>query len=129
MLGIVAAIMSPDWSVFAQEPAAENSSTAQLAQSLSKQLKPHWASPKGQDYELLVTVLSWNLNPDGSLIGEPKIVYQSGITDENRIIAQQHAVAAIQAVKKASPFDLPIDQYPKWRRVAAYRFDARISDR
>src|SRR3990170_7279209 len=42
---------------------------ASLQQAINRQLKPHWSAPQGVDAEKLVTVLAWELNPDGSLKG------------------------------------------------------------
>lgn len=99
---------------------------ASLAQAINRQLKPHWAAPSGVDAELLVTVLSWRLKPDGSLDGRPVVVSQSGITDSNRPQAQLHAERAIRAVQLAAPFDLPSQFYDRWKRIATWRFDRKL---
>jgi hypothetical protein len=100
---------------------------ASLASAISRQLKPKWAAPSGADAELLVTVLSWNLNKDGSLAGAPRVVRQEGITDSNRPQARRHAEQAIRAVQLAAPFDLPQKYYDAWKRVASFRFDRKLS--
>ena len=99
---------------------------ASLSQAINRQLKPKWTAPQGADAELLVTVLSWELNPDGSLAGTPRVVSQSGITDSNRPQAKLHAERAIRAVQLAAPFDLPPQFYDKWKRIAAWRFDRKL---
>lgn len=98
-----------------------------LAGAISRQLKPKWAAPSGADAELLVTVLSWNLNKDGSLAGRPRVVRQEGITDSNRPQADRHAEQAVRAVQLAAPFDLPEQYYDAWKRVASFRFDRKLS--
>lgn len=98
-----------------------------LAGAISRQLKPKWAAPQGIDAELLVTVLSWDLNPDGTLAGSPRIVRQDGITAANRAQAQRHAEQAIRAVRLAAPFNLPAEYYPAWKRVSDFRFDRKLS--
>lgn len=98
-----------------------------LASSISRQLKPKWVAPQGADAELLVTVLSWNINKDGSLAGKPQVVRQEGITDANRAQAARHAEQAIRAVELAAPFDLPAQYYEAWKRVSSFRFDRRLS--
>lgn len=100
---------------------------AALVSAISRQIKPRWSAPQGVDTDKLVTVLSWNLNPDGSLAGRPVVVSQSGITDENRAQAQRHAEQAIRAVQLAAPFDLPPEFYSSWKRVAQFRFDRKLS--
>jgi len=100
---------------------------ASLIQAISRKIKPHWNAPQGVDAEKLVTVLSFNLNPDGSLNGTPRVVSQSGITDSNRPQAALHAERAIRAVQLAAPFDdLPDQFYDKWKRIASLRFDRRL---
>jgi hypothetical protein len=99
---------------------------ASLSQAINRQLKPHWSAPQGVDAEKLVTVLAWELNPDGSLAGTPRVVSQSGITDSNRPQAKLHAERAIRAVQLAAPFDLPDQFYDKWKRIRAWRFDRKL---
>ena len=99
---------------------------AALSQAINRQLKPHWSAPSGADAEQLVTVLAWQLNPDGSLAGRPRLVSQTGITDSNRPQAAIHAERAIRAVQLAAPFDLPEEFYDKWRRIREWRFDRRL---
>lgn len=100
---------------------------ASLAGAISRQLKPKWAAPQGADAELLVTVLSWNLNRDGSLAGRPSVVRQEGINDANRAQAARHAEQAVRAVQLAAPFDLPEEYYDAWKRVVSFRFDRKLS--
>ena len=99
---------------------------ASLIQAISREIKPHWNAPQGVDAEQLVTVLSFELNPDGSLKGRPRVVSQSGVTDSNRPQQELHAERAIRAVQLAAPFDLPDEFYDKWKRVSALRFDRRL---
>ena len=99
---------------------------ASLSQAINRQLKPKWNAPQGVDAEQLVTVLSWELNQDGSLAGTPRVVSQSGITDSNRPQAKLHAERAIRAVQLAAPFELPPQFYDKWKRIAAWRFDRKL---
>jgi len=98
-----------------------------LAGAISREIKPHWVAPQGADAEKLVSVLSFSLNPDGSLAGKPTLVRQEGITDANRAQAGRHAEQAIRAVQLAAPFDLPNEHYDAWKRVASFRFDKRLS--
>ena len=98
-----------------------------LAGAISRQLKPKWVAPQGAEAELLVTILTWDLNPDGSLAGNPRVVRQEGITDANRAQAARHAEQAIRAVRLAAPFNLPDEFYPAWKRVTAFRFDRKLS--
>jgi outer membrane biosynthesis protein TonB len=98
-----------------------------LAAAISRQLKPKWAAPQGADADKLVTILSWSLNRDGTLAGQPTVVRQDGITDSNRPQASRHAEQAIRAVQLAAPFELPPEYYDAWKRVASFRFDRKLS--
>lgn len=98
-----------------------------LVGAISRQIKPHWAAPQGVDVEKLVTVLAWELNPDGSLAGKPVVVSQTGLTDANRPQAARHAEQAIRAVQLAAPFQLPKEYYTSWKRIAQFRFDRKLS--
>ena len=114
----------------AQNPPAARAGpqvAASLAQAISRALKPRWNAPQGAEADQLVTVLAFDLNPDGSLNGRPRIVSQSGVTDANSAQKARHAEQAIRAVQLAAPFDLPEQYYPLWKRVASFRFDRRLS--
>ncbi|AXU20411.1 hypothetical protein C7W88_01020 [Novosphingobium sp. THN1] len=100
---------------------------ASLASAISRQIKPHWAAPQGVDADKLITILAWDLNPDGSLAGRPRVVDQQGITPANEAQAKRHAEQAIRAVQLAAPFDLPDTYYSGWKRVTAFRFDRKLS--
>ena len=113
-------------------PPADNAGPevkAALKAAISRKIKPHWRGkvPEGVDTDKLVTILSWNLNPDGSLAGTPVVVSQEGITDSNRPQAARHAEQAVRAVQLAAPFELPAEFYGSWKRVASFRFDKRLS--
>ena len=101
---------------------------ASLAGAIADQLQPHWTAPQGADAEKLVTMLAWDMNADGSLVGSPRVVSQSGITDANRAQAARHAEMAIRAVRLAAPFKLPAPYYAAWKRVAGFRFDRNLSE-
>ncbi len=110
-------------------PAAQigASAKASLAQAIARQLRPHWSAPQGVDAEKLVTVLSFDLNPDGSLAGRPRVVSQSGVTVSNAPQKDLHAERAIRAVQLAAPFDLPPEFYEAWKRVTSFRFDRNFN--
>lgn len=98
---------------------------AALNSAIARQLKPHWSAPPGVDVELLVTLVRFRLNEDGSLDGRPTCVQQSGETDSNRAQKGLHCERAIRAVQLAAPFRLPAEFYDKWKLVTS-RFDRRL---
>lgn len=103
------------------------SARASIGQALARQVKPHWTAPQGLDVDQLVTLVDFDLNPDGSLKGRPRIRSQSGVNDANRAQAARHAENAIRAVQLAAPFDLPEEYYEAWKTVRGARFDRNTS--
>ncbi len=99
------------------------SEKASLQQAIARQLRPYWKPPSGADAEDLVTILAFDLNPDGTLAGRPRVVQQFGVTDANRPQAGRHAELAIRAVQLAAPFKLPPEYYNAWKRIKDWRFD------
>lgn len=99
-----------------------------LNAAIGRQLKPHWRgkAPEGADAELLVTKVSFRLNRDGSLAGEPQVLATSGQTDANQPQVARHQEQAVRAVKLAAPFDLPEPLYDGWK-VVTTNFDRRLS--
>lgn len=110
-------------------PAAQigASAKASIGQALARQVKPHWTAPQGLDVDQLVTLVDFDLNPDGSLKGRPRVRSQSGVSDSNRAQAARHAENAIRAVQLAAPFDLPEEFYEAWKTVRGARFDRNTS--
>jgi len=100
---------------------------AALSGAIARQLKPHWVAPQGVDADKLVTILAFDLNPDGSLAGKPQVVSQQGINDSNRPQAARHAEQAIRAVELAAPFTLPAEYYSLWHHIPSARFDRNLS--
>lgn len=103
------------------------SAKASIGQALARQVKPHWTAPQGLDVDQLVTLVDFDLNPDGSLKGRPRIRSQSGVNESNRAQAARHAENAIRAVQLAAPFDLPEEFYEAWKSVRGARFDRNTS--
>jgi len=99
---------------------------ASLRQAIARQIKPHWSAPEGVDVEKLVTVVRFRLNRDGSLVGNPTVVSQSGVTPSNEAQKGRHAEQAIRAIRLAAPFDLPDQFYDQWKVVNS-QFDRRLS--
>ncbi len=99
---------------------------AALASSISRQLRDHWTSPQGVDAEKLVSVVRWQLNPNGSLRGSPTCRTQpNSITPSNRPQVGPHCERAIRAVRRAAPFNLPEQFYSHWDDLE-WQFDRRL---
>ncbi len=110
-------------------PASEISASAKasVGQAIARQLKPHWSAPQGVDAELLVTIVAFDLNPDGSLAGPPRVVDQSGDTPANLSQKGRHAEQALRAVRLAAPFDLDPKYYNVWKSIKSAKFDRTLS--
>ncbi|MFN3990662.1 MAG: energy transducer TonB [Erythrobacter sp.] len=99
---------------------------AALASAITRQLRPHWNAPSGADAEKLVSIVSWDLNRDGTLKGRPRCrVEPSSITESNQPQAGLHCERAIRAVQLAAPFDLPEQFYDRWKALE-WQFDRRL---
>lgn len=86
---------------------------------LKSQLEQCWNIPAGGGgAETPIVVLSWRLTEDGSLDGEPIV-----LSPQNTPLFQVAAEAAIRAVKKCSPFQLPRDKFQYWREIRSWKFD------
>lgn len=109
-------------------PAAKFGSAerAALSSAITRQLRPNWSAPSGLDAEQLVSTVSWELNPDGTLKGTPRCrTAASSITDSNRPQAGLHCERAIRAVQRAAPFNLPDQFYDRWKALE-WQFDRRL---
>ncbi|MFM5932171.1 MAG: hypothetical protein ACKOPQ_14805 [Novosphingobium sp.] len=95
-----------------------------FAQAVLRQVRPNWQGrvPQGLEVEKLVSVISVELNRDGSIAGEPVLVRQEGINDANRSQARRHGEEAIRAVKLSAPFRLPPEAYEGWKKLPPLRF-------
>lgn len=99
---------------------------AALSSAITRQLRPHWTAPSGLDAELLVSTVTWELNPDGTLRGTPRCrTASSSITESNRPQASLHCERAIRAVTRAAPFNLPDQFYDRWKALE-WQFDRRL---
>ena len=97
-----------------------------LAGEVARQLKSRWQGPNGLDVEKLVTTVEWDLNPDGSLSGAPRVISQTGVTDANRAQAGRHKEQALKAIRQAAPFDLSPQYYSAWHHLR-FTFDWKIN--
>lgn len=107
-------------------PVAGPQVQASLRGEISRQLKPNWTAPQGVEVDQLRTIVEWQLNPDGSLAGTPRVVDQLGVTDANRAQSERHKEQALRAIRLAAPFRLPSEYYANWRRVR-FEFNRNLS--
>lgn len=99
---------------------------ADLRSAISRQIKKNWTAPNGVDAEQLVSVVRWQLNPDGSLKGRPTCsTNPNSITESNRPQAGPHCERAIRAVQLADFSNLPEQFYSRWDDLE-WQFDRRL---
>lgn len=99
---------------------------ADLRSAITRQIKRNWSAPSGVDAELLVSVVSWRLNPDGTLKGRPTCrTNPSSMTESNRPQAALHCERAIRAVQLADFSKLPEQFYSRWDDLE-WQFDRRL---
>ena len=90
-----------------------------LKSRIDGQLRSCWRLPGGGGgIETTIVVLSWRMNKDGSLNGQPKIVNR-----RNDPVFNIAAEAAIRAVNCAAPFSLPQDKFESWKTITDWKFD------
>ncbi len=88
---------------------------------LKSQLNGCWRPPgTGGGEEVPVVELHWELNPDGTLAGEPRVT-----SAPNTTAGQVYAEAALRAVRMCAPFHLPADKYEGGWKYIDWTFDPR----
>ena len=99
---------------------------AALTAAITRQLRRHWTAPSGVDAEKLRSIVTWSLNPDGSLAGRPRCRnVPSSVTASNRPQAGLHCERAIRAVQLAAPFNLPEPFFNRWKELE-WEFNRRL---
>lgn len=99
---------------------------ASFIQAMFAKLRKYWRAPTGVDAELLKTNLVVTLNRDGS-IGSITVVSQSGDNENNANLKALHAERAVNAVRRAAPFELPPEHYAIWQSLGPITFDKRLN--
>lgn len=99
---------------------------ATLEQAIRAQVAPCWNPPTGgADVREMTVVLKIRLNRDGTVIGQPEFVSQTGQTAGNQAYARAFVESARRAVLRCTPLDLPDDLYRYWREFEL-NFDPRL---
>lgn len=90
--------------------------TASLAAAIRAQIAPCWNPPiGGTDVKKMTVVLGIQLGRDGSVIGQPRVIGQTGTTAGNAGYAKAFADTAVRAVLRCAPLKLPADMFDAWK--------------
>ncbi len=88
---------------------------------LKSQLNGCWRPPgTGGGSDVPVVSLHWQLQPDGSLDGDPRVTNAPSTP-----AGQVYAEAALRAVRNCAPFQLPPDKYEGGWKIIDWVFDPR----
>ena len=88
---------------------------------LKSQLNGCWRPPgTGGGSDVPVVALHWEMNPDGTIAGEPRVISAPSTT-----AGQVYTEAALRAVKMCAPFRLPPDKYEGGWKTIDWTFDPR----
>lgn len=91
---------------------------ATLIAAIRSQVAPCWNPPiGGADAKKVTVLLHLDINRDGSIVGRPGIVSQTGVTSGNADYARAFAETARRSVLRCSPLRLPSEQYDQWKAV------------
>jgi len=92
--------------------------TATLIGAIRSQVAPCWNPPiGGADVKKMTVLLHLDINRDGSVVGRPGIVSQTGVTAGNADYARAFAETARRAVLRCAPLKLPAELYDQWKAV------------
>ena len=91
-----------------------------LKRMLKSQLNGCWRLPTGGGQEVPVVELHWELDQDGTLVGEPRVM-----SAPNTTAGQVYAEVALRAVRLCAPFHLPADKYNGGWKYIDWTFDPR----
>lgn len=93
-------------------PAVPREAIVQVTREAAAQVRRCYRAPRViGDGRRITTRLHVRYAPDGSILGVPVVLSQSGVTPTNQIFADEMAGAAIESVVKCSPLRLPPELY------------------
>lgn len=112
LMAIAAALVSGCAHAPRQAAALPPTLIARITADAAAQVKRCYRAPRvfGEGRRIS-TRLHVRYAPDGSVIGTPLVVSQSGVTPSNQLFADAMAQAAIESVLRCSPLKLPPELY------------------
>lgn len=104
---------SPSTSTAPRAAKIDGRAMASIVQAIARQIQPcadRQVNP-GPGANEIVTTLNLRLNEDGTLAAVPRMVRQSGVTDENERYKQRVVDLGVAAFKGCAPLKLPAEYY------------------
>ena len=104
---------SPSKSTAPRAAKIDGRAMASIVQAIARQIQPcadRQVNP-GPGANEIVTTLNLRLNEDGTLAATPRMVRQSGVTDENERYKQRVVDLGVAAFKGCAPLKLPAEYY------------------
>ena len=98
---------------------------SELVRQIREQVWKCWNPPIGiKDAHKIKVEIGIRLNPDGTLIGRPRIVDKGRLSSDP--VFRAYAESALRALKnpRCQPLRLPLDSYETWRAIS-FNFDTR----
>ena len=98
---------------------------ALLVRAIREQVRQCWNPPIGiKDAHKLRVGIRIRLNPDGTLIGRPRVVDKARLARDP--VFQAYAESAVRALQnpRCTPLRLPLESYSAWREIS-FNFDTR----
>jgi len=93
----------------------------QITDAISKHITDNncWNVPAGaKGAQDMIIVIHFQLNPDGLLLGSPKVVDSARMNRSGQEFYRAAAESALRAVRKCAPYDfLPRDKFDLWREI------------
>jgi outer membrane biosynthesis protein TonB len=92
--------------------------TADLKSILYSEMQPCWtvtAIAGAPDPEQLAVSIHLDLNPDGTVAGQPQLAAQSAAAEAGNPYIRALADTALRAIRKCAPYKLPVNRYQDWR--------------
>ena len=113
----------------AAPPRQDSLTRKRLISTLVRQIRdrvvPCWNPPIGiKDAHKIQVGISIRLNPDGTLIGSPRIVNRQRLAADP--VFRAYAESAVRALQnpRCQPLRLPLDSYKVWQAIS-FNFDTR----
>lgn len=92
--------------------------TADLKSILYSEMQPCWnitAIAGAPDPGQLAVSIHLDLNPDGTVSGQPQLAAQSAAAEAGNPYVRALADTALRAIRKCAPYKLPVNCYADWR--------------